>query len=716
MTGTTHPLPERTAVRPVAQAVAVAPGAASVATAVRADHGAEPLGLVKQVWVWGSSLTFHLLILVILSLIYMTVEMQRPALEVDAEMTDQELIELLPDLVQGEDNWDVNPDVPISLMPAMTVTETMKSQEARKNPLDDMAIDKSPVNQLAYTEQSVELDQNVGGIQGSVVNTSGDVGSVDRITMEILRELKSSKVQVVWLMDASESLSARRGQVIRRFDRIYQELNELSKDQPKDQPDALLTSVIAFGKEVKMMTPEPTADPEVIRTAVREIPVDETGIENVFNAVKLVAMAYRKQIQKKYKIMLVILTDETGNDLDALDDAITQVKRSKIPVYVMGPLAPFSRVEINVPWIDEKTREEFLLPVERGPEAPMIEYPTDLPSWEPPPRNSPISSGFGPYSLARLTAESGGIYFLYDDGNIRGPKFDVTSMLDRNPEYVTPSEYQRLVEKYPTRKAVLGTTMVTAKAKLGQPTVKFLESGIQFGIREQQKPLQKMDEFFGMALKHLLGAETFREQEPSKRWQAHYDLLVGQLCVRHIRLNSTLPLLDSMFKKPKACKDGTTNAWEFAGVPGTALADLFKAAQAEEIRNSKGKSGSAKKDDSAKGATWGQGSSLKSSQEAKMAFFYLDRVVREHPGTPWAAMAEAELTSPLEFKWQEAFMIPPEGEKLPWDKKPVEQLTPKQKKAKEKFERFQREKKKKEEQMKKQGVTPEEVKKRIPKL
>ena len=38
---------------------------------------------------------------------------------------------------------------------------------------------------------------------------------------------------------------------------------------------------------------------------------------------------------------------------------------------------------------------------------------------------------------------------------------------------------------------------------------------------------------------------------------------------------------------------------------------------------------------------------------AKQATTYLERVVREHPGTPWALLAGEELRTPLGYKWVE---------------------------------------------------------------
>ena len=38
---------------------------------------------------------------------------------------------------------------------------------------------------------------------------------------------------------------------------------------------------------------------------------------------------------------------------------------------------------------------------------------------------------------------------------------------------------------------------------------------------------------------------------------------------------------------------------------------------------------------------------------AQKARTYLDRVVDEHPGTPWALIAKKELESPFGWKWEE---------------------------------------------------------------
>ncbi len=679
----------------------------SVHTASDLVAHTEELSPLQNIGVWGSSLGFHLLILLFCSLIYVTIDTEQPFVSVSTFVSDIDQEIVLTDLTQEMDNWDVNSDAPVSLVPTKTVIEPISDPQPATQPINEMEVDDAS-DPLSVALDSMDLDATVEGVEGKFVNTEGDVGSVDRITLEIIRRLNKGKVLVVWMMDASESLSARREQVIKRFERVYKELDELAED--KSEP--LLTSVVAFGKDSKLMTPQPTADFEQIMKAVKDIPVDELGIENVFGAILTTAREYRKLQKKGYQVMLVVLTDESGNDTAMLEQAIQEVKRSEMAVYVMGPVSPFGRNEMRIKWVDKETKEVLHLPVERGPESVAIEN-VNVPIWVPELSNEVISSGFGPYALARMTRESNGIYFMYDDGNITGPKIDILDMLDHTPDYLSPLEYNRMIEKNPIRKAILVTAQASLETSGLQPKIKFPEAGIQFDIRDELRNLQKIDEFLNRAIYELKAVENYRAKETSERWQAHYDLLMGQLLANRIRLTNSIPLLNQMYSKPMVCKDGTTNAWELAGQQGTALADIEeKPEQQEEQGSPSGKKNRNKKKQLSQPAS----SAPSIDEDTELARKYLMRVVTAHPGTPWAAIAQSELNYPLKLKWQETFIVPPKGEKLPWDKVPLANLSEKQKKAKAKFERFLKEKKKKEELKEKREKTQPGKKKKIPKL
>jgi hypothetical protein len=44
---------------------------------------------------------------------------------------------------------------------------------------------------------------------------------------------------------------------------------------------------------------------------------------------------------------------------------------------------------------------------------------------------------------------------------------------------------------------------------------------------------------------------------------------------------------------------------------------------------------------------------------AERATFYLQRVIDNHPQTPWALLAQQELDNPMSWKWFEEFTAPP---------------------------------------------------------
>ncbi|MDA7929186.1 VWA domain-containing protein, partial [Mariniblastus sp.] len=51
------------------------------------------------------------------------------------------------------------------------------------------------------------------------------------------------------------------------------------------------------------------------------------------------------------------------------------------------------------------------------------------------------------------------------------------------------------------------------------------------------------------------------------------------------------------------------------------------------------------------------------SQDTKLlqkANNYLNRVIEDHPGTPWALLAQRELETPIGWKWEQDYTAPPQ--------------------------------------------------------
>ncbi len=268
-------------------------------------------------------------------------------------------------------------------------------------------------------------------IKGSgSVGTTGAVGAVDRITHEILLSLDERPTLVVWLFDQSGSLKPQRESIAKRFDRIYKELGIIQKSGNKafkqhgQQP--LLTVVAEFGNSVDLITPKPIDDLEKIKSAVRSIKDDpkDNGKENVFQSVGLLAEKYRhyRLASPRRNVMIVVFTDEAGDDIDVLDSTVDMCRKYEMPVYVIGVPAPFGRETAYVKWVDpdphfDQTPQKA--PVHQGPESLMPERIMLL--FNGTKENEiQIDSGFGPFGLSRLAYETGGLYFTVHPNRVTG--------------------------------------------------------------------------------------------------------------------------------------------------------------------------------------------------------------------------------------------------------------------------------------------------------
>ena len=73
------------------------------------------------------------------------------------------------------------------------------------------------------------------------------------------------------------------------------------------------------------MTPKPTADLSEILEAIGEVPADETGIESTFPTVAEIVRRwgqYKDAAGQAYRTMVIVVTDEVGDDEDRLEEAI----------------------------------------------------------------------------------------------------------------------------------------------------------------------------------------------------------------------------------------------------------------------------------------------------------------------------------------------------------------------------------------------------------
>ncbi len=314
------------------------------------------------------------------------------------------------------------------------------------------------------TEVVVPTAQLLGqtvSIRGNGAETVGGVeGAVDRIASEIVNRLEKGPTLVVWAFDASGSLLAERQRLGKHIETVYTHIKQ--RDESHLAADSgLLTMVVAFGQDRQAMLEKPSGEVSEILAAIAAVPQDTTGKESPFTTVAEVVGKwghYKGTRNHPYHTMIIIVTDERGDDEPRLEDAIATARRAKVPVYVLGSQSLFGRDKDYVTYVDPKTKTVYNgLPVDQGPESVMLEQ-IRLPYWYDGPQFEVVESGFGPYGLSRLAAETGGIYFI-TRFDTRRMGFDPARMREYRPDWIPREQYEKQVTHSPLRQAVINAAL-----------------------------------------------------------------------------------------------------------------------------------------------------------------------------------------------------------------------------------------------------------------
>lgn len=500
-----------------------------------------------------------------------------------------------------------------------------------REPLQDLAVVDIAKPAAMLLPEATRADKNVS-IRGTGAEYVGGVeGAVDRLASEILNRLKNGPTLVIWLFDASASLNAERDRLAENVENVYKHIAQLDKDGLASG-DALLAMVFGFGQNLTPMTDAPVANPQEISSSIRQVKVDTSGTENTFQSVARVSQQSSKfeRNGQKYQAMIVVVTDEVGDDEQALEDSIAVANRNKTPVFVLGSPALFGQIMGRMDYRDPKTGDFYPgLEVRQGPESAMVEQ-IQIPYWYPQQNpGQPMSAGFGPFALSRLASQTGGIYFVSRD--VPGwRQFRGEHLREYRPELGTRTEYEKGLAEWPLRRALVQASSATQRTIQGAPGLVFPpveDENFNRVMLQQQGQAAQWAYVVDAALVPMEKAAPLRDREPSRRWRAHYDLMRGRLLalrVRCVEYNSACAKLRK--ELPKFQKAGS-NAWRLE--PSDQIVTGEKAQVA-----------------------------------AKEAVALLEKVISEHPGTPWADLAGRELTAPFGFKWVE-YTLPPPPKPMP---------------------------------------------------
>ncbi len=576
-----------------------------------------------QLSAFGLSLALHGAILLTITVLgfFVGSQVMEP---IQAAFIDTEL----PDLERLDTNVLTDIDREVTLEPVLGSFSPRISPQIIPDAAEPPEMDIEPISLTSRvvmpTATSLSARVMIKGDGAEQVD--GVEAAVDRLALEILRKLEKGRTLVVWAFDASGSLYYERERLAKHIDKVYE--NVLKREESRQAgTEGLLTGVVAFGQGRKLMTPEPTNDPSEILSAIDAIPLDESGDESTFQTVIDLVRRWGKFEKDKqpYQTMVIIITDEVGDDQDKLEVAINTARSADTPIYILGSAAPFGRKLGYMDYTDPKT-ERFWprLPLDQGPES-VAEEMIRLPFWYDGPQYNDLDSGFGPHALSRLAGSTGGIYFVTRLGQNK-PRFDPAAMREYRPDWVSQAQYRAALERLPLRRAVLLAAQITQQNLPGQPSLRFPAAGtteFKQAMERNQEVVARVIYTVDEALEPILAASQYRDRETSRRWQAHYDLIKARLLAVKIRCFEYNWACAQMKVDPKKFSNEKSNAWQLR--------------PDDEVHYS-----------------------ARAAAAAEEATELLQRVVSEHRGTPWALLAQRELKDPFGFKWVETYVPPPQ--------------------------------------------------------
>lgn len=478
---------------------------------------------------------------------------------------------------------------------------------------------------------ALALDTSLKIRGDSAVGTDGASGAVDRLTLEIAASLDKKDTMVFWVFDQSVSLAGQRRDIASRLTRVLEELDASGSRRRSD----LFHLIYAYGDRVNPVIDRPTRDGQAVVDAIESIPIDDSGVELTFTAVRTAARK-AQEVRAGRNVMVVVFTDEVGNDEQLADETAEYCRRMGTRVYVVGVPAPFGRRQVEIKFVefDQKYADgEVRWPVvDQGPETL---YPELIKVASKSAADEPIDSGFGPFSLSKLCASTGGIYFTVhgsrgSKGRVKDAEtapmasrlrhfFDSDAMRQYRPDYLSKANLDKELAANKAKKA-----LVEAAGKSGLQPVSAVQTEfpkrddaqLSASFSEAQKEVARLQPAIDAIHRSLAAGAGDREKIREKRWQAGFDLAMGRVLAAKVRADAYNEVLGQA-KSGLVFKHPDSDTWELA--PSDELGAI----------------------------------SSRMEKLAGEARTYLERVVADHPGTPWAYIASEELKVPLGYAWRE---------------------------------------------------------------
>jgi len=442
---------------------------------------------------------------------------------------------------------------------------------------------------------------------------------------------ETQPVLAVWMFDASPSSQRLVAQTTEHIKQKYISRQQSASDSGEQPTDAarIESAVLLFADETKDLLAQPSSSTEELANVFDSTSVISSEVEHTFSAIHQALDRYGSFHQKGYNVLFFVITDEAGDDWTTVDQLLPRIGHDKVAVYVIGSPAPFGRVDLGAPLFSAPGQKPANT-TRYGPES----RDGELVRFDAPFRGDELSvmdSGFGPFALEWLCRESGGVFLAVRPKSVSdyvgvlgdtwpspyAKRFPREVMRQYAPDYSSAEDYQKLLAGNAAANALHRAAALKPVEQLMGVQLEFSkrdEAQFSGDLGKAQQLAARIEPGLTKIFNVLKEGETARDQLPSKRWQAGYDLAIGQISISRARVEGYNSML-ARAKRGMIFKNPASKSWVLEPAEEHADSSLEKL------------------------ATRGRE--------------YLDRVQREHPNTPWAAIAEHELSTPSGWTWTE---------------------------------------------------------------
>ncbi|MCA9038150.1 MAG: VWA domain-containing protein [Planctomycetaceae bacterium] len=343
--------------------------------------------------------------------------------------------------------------------------------------------DLQPVTKMTDAElmQDLKLGVRAMAIHGHrgetrVEEADTPTGIASTLEGDLLSIAKDGDAMVVWVLD--QSLSMQQDMKV-----LAEGLVETLKNIEADETSQMQHAVVAFGDNVRVVQ-SPTFKGLRVAEAIYNLPPDPSGIERTFGSVEWCVDRFfsSKWRGGERQNLLILWTDESGDDYLRLENTIARCLGANVRVDVIGPSAVLGARTGYTAFPHPADGITYFLPVHRGPDSGFPQklslgywyrgvpatydesfrgpYQGTSPRWQGGSNLQSMLSGFSPYALTRLSRETGGRYLMYDRPGDRAP-FSLEQIRDYQPDYRSLAEIQFQLQRQPLRQIVLASAART---------------------------------------------------------------------------------------------------------------------------------------------------------------------------------------------------------------------------------------------------------------